>query len=536
MATTNATVTVIGGVDTHKHTHYAAAVDDRGRLLGHREFSATDDGYRTLQSWLRGLRQLHAIGVESTGSFGAALARALTKAGEHVIEVNRPNRLARRMDGKSDRLDAEQIARAVLGQTSTAIPKAKTGVVEVIRTLRVTRSSAVKARTQAFNTLFGVMIGAPSPLRDELIVLSKRTLVNRCLRLRPETEDLLSLTSDTERLLTAGVKTALRDLARRWKTLDEEVTSLNKQLETLVRAAAPALVELHGVGVEVAGQFLVTAGDNTDRIRNEAAFAKLCGVAPQPASSGRTAGRHRLSRGGDHAANSALHIVAIVRIRHHQATRDYVERRPGEGLTKREIIRCLKRYIAREICPSHQPPRPGRPSATHQSFAPLDEHRSIERFHRTLADGWAYARFYDSEAQRRAALPNWLHFYNHHRAHSAIGGQPPISRLTNVPGHHNWPSKITTQPSRTTTPGLDRHQPVATQVFISGPASPERSAKSQPDGNHVLERVKARRCTTTPHAGPMSRPAIARGVNGSGVRSTAMVTTLAVTQPATYAL
>jgi transposase len=341
--------TVIGGVDTHKHTHYAAAVDQHGRLLGHQEFPATDRGYQRLLAWIRGYGQIAAIGVESTGSFGATLTRALTKAGEQVVEVNRPNRLARRMDGKSDRLDAEQIARAVLGQTSTAIPKAKSGTVEVIRTLRVNRASAVKARTQAFNTLWGVMIGAPSPLRDELVVLGKRTLVNRCLRLRPESDDLLGLAIDPDRLLMAGVKTALRDLARRWKQLDEEVKVLNRHIAALVKAAAPDLVELHGVGVEIAGQFLVTAGDNAERIRSEAAFAKLCGVAPQPASSGRTSGRHRLSRGGDRAANSALYIVTIVRLRHHQPTRDYVQRRTAEGLSKREIIRCLKRYIAREI-------------------------------------------------------------------------------------------------------------------------------------------------------------------------------------------
>jgi transposase len=349
MTTQSTTVTAIGGVDTHKSTHYAAVVDDHGRLLGHREFPATDRGYQSLLAWMRGHGTLEAIGVESTGSFGATLTRALTAAGERVIEVNRPNRLARRMDGKSDQLDAEQIARAVLGQTSTAIPKAKSGPVEAIRTLRVTRAGAVKARTQAFNTLSGVMIGAPSPLRDELIVLSKRTLVNRCLRLRPETDDLLTLAEDPNRLLMAAVKTSLRDLARRWKSLDDEIKSLNRQLDGLVRTAAPELVELHGVGVEIAGQFLVTAGDNANRIPNEAAFAKLCGVAPQPASSGRTSGRHRLSRSGDRAANSALYIVTIVRMRRHQPTRDYVDRRTAEGLSKREIIRCLKRYIAREI-------------------------------------------------------------------------------------------------------------------------------------------------------------------------------------------
>lgn len=340
---------VIGGVDTHKHTHYAAVVDDHGRLLGHREFPANDHGYRDLLAWMRIHETIVAIGVESTGSFGATLTRFLTAQGVRVVEVNRPNRLARRMDGKSDRLDAEQIARAVLGQTSTAVPKAKSGTVEVIRTLRVTRASAVKARTQAFNTLWGVMIGAPSPLRDELVVLTKRTLVNRCLRLRPESDDLLTLITDPDRLLMAGVKTALRDLARRWKSLDEQIKTLNKNIDTLVRAAAPELIELHGVGVEIAGQFLVTAGDNAERIRSEAAFAKLCGVAPQPASSGRNTGRHRLSRSGDRAANSALYIITIVRMRHHQPTRDYVERRTAEGLSKREIIRCLKRYIAREI-------------------------------------------------------------------------------------------------------------------------------------------------------------------------------------------
>ncbi|HEX5017634.1 MAG TPA: IS110 family transposase [Actinomycetes bacterium] len=349
MATSMTAVTVIGGVDTHKHTHYAAVIDDDGRLLGHQEFPANDAGYVALLHWMRGHGHVHAIGVESTGSFGATLTRALTKAGIDVVEVNRPNRLARHLDGKSDRLDAEQVARAVLGRTSTAIPKAKSGMVEIIRTLRVTRASAVKARTQAFNTLWGIMIGAPSPLRDELVVLTKRTLVNRCLRLRPESDDFLSMANEPERLLMAGIKTALRKLARRWKTLDDEVKTLNAQLETLVRATAPALVQLHGVGVEIAGQFLVTAGDNAERIHSEAAFAKLCGVAPQPASSGRTNGRHRLSRSGDRAANSALYIVTIVRMRHHQPTRDYLERRTAEGLTKREIIRCLKRYIAREI-------------------------------------------------------------------------------------------------------------------------------------------------------------------------------------------
>lgn len=348
----------IGGVDTHKATHYAALIDSRGHLLDHRQFPATERGYHDMLDWFLQHGPLEAVGVESTGSFGASLARFLTDQQVRVVEANSLNMIVRRRDGKSDRLDAEQVARAVLSQTSTAIPKSKSGIVEVIRALRVTRTSAVKAKTQTFNTLWGVIIGAPSTLRDELTPLSKRTLIKRCLALRPETADLLSLATTPERLLLAGTKTALRDLARRWKSLDEEIQLLNRQIDALVRHAAPELVALHGVGTEIAGQFLVTAGDNNSRIHSEAAFAKICGVAPQPASSGRTTGRHRLSRGGDRAANSALYIVTLVRMRRHQPTIDYVQRRTAEGLSKREIIRCLKRYIAREIYANlpHQQP------------------------------------------------------------------------------------------------------------------------------------------------------------------------------------
>jgi transposase len=359
MSMANSTEPVIGGVDTHKHTHHAAVVDRAGRLLAEREFRADATGHAELCSWMRSFGEVEAVGIEGTGSYGAALTRQLAADGVRVLEVNRPNRSARRADGKSDRLDAEQAARAVLGMTATAIPKTKSGPIEVVRMLRVTRSSAVKSRTQAFLTLHGIVIDSPSALHDELVKLSKRTLVNRCARLRPDTGDLLEVLDDPERLLMTAAKLTLRDLARRWLALDAEVKDLSRQIKALVERTAPQLVNLFGVGTELAGQFLVTAGDNPQRIRNEAAFAKLCGAAPQPASSGKTTGRHRLSRSGDRAANSALYIVAIVRLRHHQPTRDYVARRTAEGLTKREIIRCLKRYIAREIYTAlPRPPQP----------------------------------------------------------------------------------------------------------------------------------------------------------------------------------
>ena len=346
---TNIQLDVIGGVDTHKHTHYATVIDLHGHLLGDKEFPACDSGYRELLAWMRSHGSLEAIGIEGTGHYGTTLTRFLTGAGERVLEVNRPNRAARRLEGKSDRLDAEQAARSVLSGAATADPKAKSGAIEVIRILRVTRTNAIKARTMASNLLHGVVVTAPSPLREELVHLTKRTLVNRCCRLRPETEDLVSLAGHPERLLMAGTKLALRDLARRFRTLDDEVKSLSAQIVALVEQAAPNLMNVFGVGAELAGQFLVTVGDNPGRIRSEAALAKICGVAPKPTGSGKTSGRHRLSRSGDRAANSALYIITIVRMRHHGPTRAYFERRTAEGLSKREVIRCLKRYIVREI-------------------------------------------------------------------------------------------------------------------------------------------------------------------------------------------
>ncbi|HEX6349684.1 MAG TPA: IS110 family transposase [Candidatus Dormibacteraeota bacterium] len=346
---TNPEADVIGGVDTHKHAHHAAVIDGNGRLLAAREFLSDAASEADLLAWMRAHGAVRAIGVEGTGFYGASLARFLIGQGQVVVEVNRPNHSARRTDGKSDRLDAEQVARAVLARTATSVPKTRSGAVEVIRILRVTRASAVKSRTQAFLCLHGVVISAPSPLRDELVKLGKRTLVNRCLRLRPDTDDLVEAIGDPDRMLLAGVKRCLRDLARRWKTLDEEVKTLSDQIKAVVELTAPELASLFGVAAEAAGQFLVTAGGNPERIHSEAAFAKLCGAAPQPASSGRSTGRHRLSRSGDRAANSALYMVAIVRLRHHAPTRAYVARRTAEGLSKREIIRCLKRYIAREV-------------------------------------------------------------------------------------------------------------------------------------------------------------------------------------------
>jgi transposase len=330
---------VTGGVDTHGQTHHAAVIDSVGRQLGDREFPTTPAGYRQLVSWLHGHGDLERVGVEGTGAYGAALARHLHSQAITVVEVDRPDRKSRRAHGKSDPLDAYAAARAALSGAATGAPKQRDGQVEAIRALRVARRSAVKARTQAMNQLRALLLTGPAQLREQLRHLSPTVLVATCAALRPA-DDL----ADPEQ----AVKTALRRLARRHRQLSEEIADADADLRELVTAAAPDLLALQGVGIDVAGQLLTTAGDNTGRLHSEASFAHLCGVAPMPASSGRTH-RHRLNRGGDRAANHALHTVALCRLRYDPRTRIYVERRTKQGLSKSEIIRCLKRYIAREI-------------------------------------------------------------------------------------------------------------------------------------------------------------------------------------------
>jgi transposase len=336
---TSTAVFVTGGVDTHGQTHHAAVIDQVGRQLGDREFPTTPAGYRALLSWLQEHGPLERVGMEGTGAYGAGLARHLHDEQVDVVEVDRPDRKARRAHGKSDPLDAYAAARAALSGTATGTPKTRNGAVESIRALRVARSSAVKARTQATNQLKALLLSGPAELREQLRQLSTTTLIATCARLCPTSE-----LTDPEQ----ATKTALRRLARRHQQLSEEIAEADGELRALVAQAAPRLLALPGVGVEVAGQLLTSAGDNPDRLRSESAFAQLCGVAPVPASSGKVR-RHRLNRGGDREANKALYIVVLGRLRTCQRTRTYVERRTKEGLSKPEIIRCLKRYVAREI-------------------------------------------------------------------------------------------------------------------------------------------------------------------------------------------
>jgi transposase len=282
---------------------------------------------------------LSAVGVEGTGAYGAELARVLTAAGVAVVDVDRPDRKTRRMKGKSDPIDAYAAAMAVLSGRATGTPKSRDGVVEAVRVLRIARRSAVKARTQAMNQIRGLLVSAPAMLREQVAGLERAALIRTLARLRPG--------DDLSRPL-AATRASLRRLARRHQVMDAEITDLDAEIGPLVKQAAPELLALFGVGPETAGQLLASAGDNPERMRSEAAFAHLAGAAPIPASSGRTH-RHRLNRGGDRAANNALHTIVLVRMRYDERTRAYVERRTKEGLSKKDIVRCLKRFVAREV-------------------------------------------------------------------------------------------------------------------------------------------------------------------------------------------
>ena len=333
-------VRVTVGVDTHTDQHVGVALDQFGRRLGTRSVPTTPAGFATLLAWTGGFGVIERIGIEGTGSYGAGVTRHLHDAGIEVLEVDRPDRSDRRLRGKSDTLDAENAARAVLAGRRTTTPKAKDGQVESLRVLRLTRSTAVKSRRAALQLLRNHIVSAPEELRDQVRNLTRMQLIRTCAAWRPDTTGV--------RDPVVATRIALRSLARRILELNDEVADLDELIAPLVQERSPALVRATGIGVEIAGQLLVTAGDNPDRLRNEASFAMLCGVAPLPASSGKTQ-RHRLNRGGDRAANSALHLAVIVRMRMDDRTRAYVARRTTEGLSKLEIIRCLKRYLAREV-------------------------------------------------------------------------------------------------------------------------------------------------------------------------------------------
>jgi transposase len=331
---------VILGVDTHLDTHVAAIINHGGRLLGTLAVPTNTAGYLKLLTWAQSFGDLKRAGVEGTGTYGAGLARVLREHAIEVLEVNRPDRAKRRLQGKSDPTDAESAARAVLSGSATAIPKSQSGAAEAMRTISVARRSAVKAKTQAINQLRALLVSAPQDIRERLWKGKPEQCVEACARIRSLGETTLLQT------LTATLKL----LAKRWLMLSAELKELDATLDRLTSQSAKRWREQFGVGPQTAATLMAVAGDNPERLRSEAALAALCGASPLQASSGKTT-RHRLNRGGDRSANNALWTIAMVRMRSDPRTRAYVERRTMEGMSGKEIQRCLKRYIVRELYP-----------------------------------------------------------------------------------------------------------------------------------------------------------------------------------------
>ena len=325
---------VIAGVDTHADTHHAAVIDTNGKRLGDMKFPTTHGGYAALVGFITSFGAVIRVGVEGTGSYGAGLSRYLRDTGLEVVEVIRPNRQVRRMQGKSDPIDAYAAAATALTESNHPVPKSADGPVEAIRYLLVTRRSAVKARTAAQIQIKTLLITAPEDLRQRFRGITNKAMIQGLARSRPNASDTIS--------------TALKLLARRHQQLSAEIDELEHMLAPLVAETNPALAAAKGIGPVTGAQLLVTAGDNPERLRSEAAFAALCGASPIPASSGKTT-RHRLNRGGDRQANAALHRIELVRMLHEQRTRDYVTKKRSEGRSNKEILRCLKRAIARDV-------------------------------------------------------------------------------------------------------------------------------------------------------------------------------------------
>ncbi len=314
-------VRVTVGVDTHSDIHVAVALDQLGRRLGAIEIPTTTAGFGQLVDWASHFGIIDKVGIEGTSSYGAGLSRWLRAQGLIVVEVDRPDRKTRRFKGKSDTIDAEAAARAVLAGEGRGTPKGQNGPVEQIRVLRVAKRSAMKNRTMAANQLWALVTTAPQELRDRLRDLSTADLVDTAAAFR---------FADEPDTAFHATKYAMRELARRHQQLSEQLDRLTGLLEELVATTAPKLIDKFGVGEDTAGQLLVTAGDNPDRLDSEAAFAHLCGVAPLPASSGDQV-RHRLNQGGDRQANAALYRIAIVRLRHEERTQNYIARRQRDG-------------------------------------------------------------------------------------------------------------------------------------------------------------------------------------------------------------
>jgi transposase len=325
---------VYAGIDTHQNTNHVSIINEVGKKLGAKEFPTTSTGYQALLDFILTFGTIIAIGIEGTASYGAGITAYLRTHNITVKEVIRPNRQTRR-GGKSDPIDAYSAAKTVAADADDLpVPKLLGGAVDGIRMLLKARTTAIKARTAATTQIIHLLTTAPTTIREQYAGLTGDDLHAALLTIRPAADDHLGI--------------VLHRLARRIEFLTDEIDTAHAQLDTLTRDTAPALAAAKGIGPVSAAKLLVTAGENPERITSKAAFAALCGTSPLQASSGKT-NRHRLNRGGDRQANCALYDIVKSRMAHDLRTKEYVARRTAEGKSKKEIMRCMKRYVANEV-------------------------------------------------------------------------------------------------------------------------------------------------------------------------------------------
>jgi transposase len=325
------------GVDTHRDAHTLVIVEARtGRAQEELSLAANRSGYRRALTLARAhAPRARVWAIEGTGSYGAGLSRFLTSRGEQVREIERPQRQERGERGKSDALDAARAARELVAGRAGSLPRGGRQT-QAVRALLVTREGTVRQCTQTLNELRALIVTAPSELREGLHALPESRLLATCASLRAGAE--------RER---AAYALALRTLARRIRQLRAEARALEAEIDKRVHVLAPHLLAQAGVG-PISAATILTSWSHQGRLRSEAAFARLSGAAPIPASSGQTI-RHRLDRGGDRRLNRALHTILLTRRRQDPATRAYISRRLAEGKSEREAVRCLKRYLARSL-------------------------------------------------------------------------------------------------------------------------------------------------------------------------------------------
>ena len=387
-----APVLLVGGVDTHADSHTLAVLNSQGRVQFTETFPADQNGYQALIDRLNHTGHLDVVGVEGTNSYGAGLTRALQENGFTVKEVLRPTRQVRRLAGKSDPVDAIQAARSVLAGDGVSDPKDTTTPAESLRFLLVTRESLVSTATSVIVTIKSLLITAPEELRSRYRGMSNLKLIRGLAQSRPRPHNLNAPA-------VAAIH-ALRDLARTYQELTTRAEHLETQITEILAEHYPAVLDIYCAGPITAAQLVVTTGGNPERVRNEAAFAQLCGAAPIPASSGKTT-RHRLNRGGDRRGNRALYRIAVVRLRHDPRTKEYAQRRRAEGKTSLEIIRCLKRAIAREAYRALTHPKATQPGTPHHDLRARRHAHQLSQNDVAKALGIPPARISDIETRRR---------------------------------------------------------------------------------------------------------------------------------------